>query len=208
MNVRPSVLLPSVLLLAGAWLTGCASHPPAPPPPQDPSTGDPAYWLARPPSATADSEDFASLWRACRRAAIASSFTIDRVDFRGGLMTTLPQVSRQFFEFWRNDVATPRDVIESSLDTIRRTVHFEVRKRDDGRFEAAPKVVVERFSLAERRITTVARFAEIFTVEQTEGNRARDRYGGDLPDMYWYATGRDTALEKRLADSVRHDLRS
>jgi hypothetical protein len=204
--MRLLLLVP--LAAASGYLTGCAAHRPTPPPPQDPRTGDAAWWIAKPAAASVVADDFTPLWRACRAAAIGASFTIDRVDFRGGLMTTLPQVSKQFFELWRNDVATSRDVLESSLDTIRRSVRFELRRLDDGRFEAVPKVIVERFSLAERRITTVARFAEIFTVEMTEGNRARDRYGGDLPDMYWYATGRDTALEKRLAESVRRGLRS
>jgi hypothetical protein len=172
----------------------------------DGATAEAGYWLNQPAEATAVAGDFTILWRACRRAALASSFTIDRVDFRSGVMTTLPMVSKQFFEVWRNDVVTPAGVAESSLDTVRRTVRFEVRRRDDGRYEAVPKVVVERFSLAERRITSVARFAETFTVEQTEGSRTRDRHGGDLPDMYWYATGRDRALERHLANAVRRDV--
>ena len=195
----------AVLLCLAA---GCASHPPTPAPPENPATADPSYWLAQPPSTSVVSDEFLPLWRACRQAAIGSSFTIDRVDFRGGLMTTLPQISRQFFEFWRNDTATFYDSVQSSLDTVRRTVRFEVRRRDDGKFEAVPKVLVERFSLAERRVTSVARFAENFATDRTDGSRTRDRFGGELPDMYWYATGRDAALEKHLADAVRQDLRS
>jgi hypothetical protein len=194
-------------VLFASSLLGCASHRPTPPPVPNPATAETTYWLNQPAAATVVSDDFTSLWRACRKATLASSFTMDRVDFRGGVMTTLPMISKQFFEFWRNDVVTPYGLAESSLDTIRRTVRFEVRRRDDGRYEAVPKVVMERFSLAERRITSVARFAEMFTVERTEGSRDRDRYGGDLPDMYWYAAGRDHALEKHLAAVVRHDLR-
>ena len=186
---------------------GCASHPPTPPPVENGATAEAAYWLGQPAEATVVADDFMALWRACRRAAIGSSFTIDRVDFRAGVMTTLPLVSKQFFELWRNDVVTPESLAESSLDTVRRTVRFDVRRLEDGRFEAVPKVVVERFSLAERRITSVARFAETFTVERTEGDRSRDKYGGDLPDMYWYATGRDRPLERHLANAVRNDLR-
>ena len=194
-------------LLASCLLAGCAA-PDVPPPHADARTAEPSYWLARPASARVVSADFDSLWRSCRRAALGSSFTIDRVDFRGGVMTTLPQVSKQFFEVWRNDVGQPSDVLESALDTVRRTVRFEVRRLDDGRYEAVPKVLVERYSFAERRVTSVARFAEVFTVEQVEGSRARDKLGGDLPDAYWYATRRDTALEKSLADSIRRDLRA
>jgi hypothetical protein len=189
-------------------LVGCAAHPRTPPPVVDPRTAEIGYWLDQPAVATVVADDFTTLWRACRRATIASSFTVDRVDFRAGLMTTLPLVSKQFFELWRNDVVTPRGVAESSLDTIRRTARFEVRRRDDGKYEAAPKVLVERFSLEERRITSVARFAEMFTAEKTEGSRSRDRSGGDLPDTYWYAAGRDHALEAHLANAVRSGLRS
>ena len=172
-----------------------------------PETADIDYWARQPAVVTVEAEDFTPLWRACRRATVASSFTMDRADFRDGLMTTLPLVSKQFFELWRNDVVTPYGVAESSLDTVRRTVRFEIRRRDDGRYEAAPKVITERFSLAERRITSVARFAETFTTERVEGDRNRDRAGADLPDQYWYATGRDYALERHLAEAVRNDLR-
>ena len=194
-------------LFAGCLLPGCAA-PNVPPPYADPRTAEPSYWLNQPAAARVVAGDFESLWGACRRAALGASFTMDRVDLRGGLMTTLPQISKQFFEVWRNDVGTAADVLESSLHSVRRTLRFEVRRLDDGRYEAVPKVLVEHFSFAERRVTSVSRFAEIFTVEQVEGSRARDKLGGDLPDAYWYATRRDTALEKRLADSVRRDLRA
>ena len=200
-----SAALPFAAVLL-CMLTGCASHPPTPPPPDTGASVEPSYWLSQPPAASVVSDEFLPLWRACRKAAIDSSFTIDRVDFRGGLMTTLPQVSKQFFELWRDDVATFHDALQSSLDTVRRTVRFEVRRLDDGRFEAVPKVLVERFSLAERRVTSVARFAENFTTERIEEARTHNRSGEDLPDMYWYATGRDPALEKRLAETVRRGL--
>ena len=196
----------SAACLLAAFLAGCAATP-APRPVEDPRTAEASYWLERPASVSVVDESFHELWRACRRATLASSYMIDRVDFRTGVMTTFPLVSKQFFEFWRNDVASVGDVVTSSLDTVRRTVRFEVRRRDDGRYEAVPKVLVERYSFAERRVTSAARFAEVFTVEQVEGSRARDKLGGDLPDAYWFAAGRDEALEKRLAEWVRNDLR-
>jgi hypothetical protein len=194
-------------VFAACLFAGCAAGP-GPRPTEDARTAEPDYWLAQPPTTTVVADDFQSLWRACRAAAVGHSFTVDRVDFRSGLMTTLPLVSKQFFEVWRSDVVTPGDLAASSLDTFRRTVRFEVRRLDDGRYEAVPKVLVERYSFAERRVTSVARFAEVFTVEQVEGSRARDRLGGDLPETYWFATGRDRNLERHLADSIRHDLRA
>ena len=198
------------LLATGACLAGgCASRPGRPAADLPPESVSPNYWLAQPASAQIVHDDFEQLWRACRRAMQSRSFTVDRVDLRGGRMATYPQVSKQLFEFWRNDAGTFFGVIESTLATVRRTVRVEVRRRDDGSYEAVPKVVVERYSQAERRVTSVARYAEVFAFDPAEqGSRTRDRLGADLPVSYWYASGRDTALERQIAEDVRRDLRS
>ena len=124
-------------------------------------------------------------------------------------MATYPQVSKQFFEFWRNDVGTLAGVMESTLATVRRSVRLEVRRLPNGAYEAVPVVIVERYSQAERRVTSVARYTEVFAFDPAEqGSRTRDRLGADLPVTYWYATGRDRALERQIAEDVRRDLRS
>jgi hypothetical protein len=169
----------------------------------------PDYWLHRPAVARVSDGDFERLWKACRDAVQARSFVVDRVDLRGGVMTTFPQVSKQLFEFWRNDVGTLPAAMESTLGTVRRSVRVEVRRLDDGTYEASPKVVVERYSQAERRITSVARYAEILAIDPLAGgSRQRDRSGADLPAAYWYALGRDEPLERQIVEDVRRDLRS
>ena len=169
----------------------------------------PEYWLKRPAVARVSDDNFERLWNACRSAVQSRSFTVDRVDLRGGVMTTFPQVSKQLFEFWRNDVGTLPAAMESTLGTVRRTVRVEVRRLEDGTYEAAPKVVVERYSQAERRITSVARYAEILAIDPLAGgSRSRDRAGADLPAAYWYALGRDEPLERQIVADVRRDLRS
>ena len=188
-------------------LTGCAARPAQRPADLPPESAEPRYWLNQPPVALVVHDDFDELWNACRWVTRARSFTVDRSDFRSGLLTSFPQVSKQFFEFWRNDAGTLPAVMESSIATVRRTVRFELRRREDGEYEAVPRVLVERYSLAERRVTSVARYAEIFTIENVEGSRARDKLGGDLPDAYWYAVGRDTPLELQMAADVRGHLR-
>ena len=203
---NPAFLIPA-LLLALLALTGCAGRSRHPDP--RPEAGLPEYWQRRPAVARAEHPDFNRLWNACRRAVQARSFTVDRVDLRGGVMTTFPQVSRQLFEFWRNDVGTLPGVLESSLGTVRRSVRVEVRRQQDGTYAAEPKVVVERYAQSERRITSVARYAEIFALDPAEGgSRERGRSGGDVPEAYWYAHGRDEALERKIAQDVRRDLRS
>ena len=188
---------------------GCGTRAPRAQTDLPPESASPEYWLSQPPVAQVSHGDFDQLWRACRRAVQSRSFTVDRVDLRGGRMATYPQISKQLFEFWRNDVGTLAGVLESTLGTVRRSVRMEVRRLPDDTYEAVPVVIVERFSQAERRVTSVARYAEVFAFDPAEqGSRARDRLGADLPVSYWYAAGRDRALERQIADDVRRDLRS
>ena len=201
--------LPAALLLCAlCGGSGCAARrPPAPDLP--PESAQNAYWLEQPAVASVGHDDFNQLWGAARRAIVSRSFTIDRVDLRGGVMTTLPQISKQLFEVWRNDVGTLPAALESTLSTVRRSVRVEITRLDDGTYEAVPMVVVEKYAQSERRITSVARYAEIFALDPLQqGTRERDRFGADLPLAYWYALGRDTALEKQIAADVRRDLRS
>jgi hypothetical protein len=98
--------------------------------------------------------------------------------------------------------------MESTLGTVRRSVRVEVVRREDGTFEASPKVVVERYAQSERRVTSVARYTEVLGVDPLqEGSRARDRLGAELPLAYWYALGRDEPLERQIVEDVRRDLR-
>jgi hypothetical protein len=192
-----------------AALAGCASHPKELHKDLPQESIFPEYWLRRPAVAHASGADFDKLWEACRRCVQIRSFVVDRTDPRDGVMTTYPQVSKQLFEFWRNDVGTFGGVMESTIGTVRRFVRIEVVRRGDGTYEATPKVVVERYAQSERRITTVARYAEVFALDPAQqGTRERDKLGADLPPAYWYALGRDEALERQIVDDVRRDLRS
>ena len=69
---------------------------------------------------------------------------LDRQDFRAGVITTKPLVSKQFWELWRNDVVTLSDMANSSLATHRRTLRFDIDRKDAGGYVATPRVVVER----------------------------------------------------------------
>src|SRR5207248_2965667 len=119
--------------------------------------------------------------------------------------TTAPLVSRQFYEPWRDDVVDGHGLLLSSLATVRRTVRFEIARRDDGTFVLAPKVVVERYSSAERRITSVTEYLDIFNYRRALVDVQTDE-GTPVPVEYWYAIGRDPALERHLARAIRRAL--
>jgi hypothetical protein len=165
-----------------------------------------SYWLSQPAPAAAVGFDFNKLCDACLDSARDRQFTVDRTDYRDGVITTRPMVSQQFFEFWRSDVGTFDGVLQSSLQTIRRSIHFELSRSEDGLYTAHPKVLVEKLSLVQRRITSVAQYRYIFS---PLGNDATftTAQGTVVPTRYWYAIGRDEALEKQLAESIAKKLR-
>jgi hypothetical protein len=176
---------PPLLVVAGALLAGCLGDPANPASTQpataiDPATTQPAYWLAQPSVAQLRGRDFTKLWDACERAIQRMLMKVDRRDWRRGLLTSEPMISRQFFELWRNDPPAGIDLAESSLANIRRTVFFEFRREDDGTFVAAPKVLVERWARVEAKLQATV----------------------DYDPTYWYPLRRDEAMERRLAQWV------
>ncbi|MDQ3440583.1 MAG: hypothetical protein M3478_09575 [Planctomycetota bacterium] len=185
-----------VLVALAALLAGCAGSSRRHASTTRPTTSQ----IARANTITAD--DFDRLWRACADVARSRQFAIDRQDYRGGVLTTEPLVSAQFFEPWRRDAITADAVAESSLATIRRTIRFAFTRHDDGTFAAVPQVTVERYSSAERRITSAMHYRSAFRRTMATGTRESDR-GVALPTRYWYRIENDGALEKDLAEAVR-----
>ena len=203
-----------VLLLAAA-LAGCVTQPQNPAATQpataiDLATTQPSYWLDQPAPASATSHDFQRLWTASEGVARDFLFRLDRQDFRAGLLTTRPMVSAQWFEPWRREVRTAKDRNESSLATVRRTIRFQFDRLDDGSYRVTPRVLVERQSLAEQRITSSVVDQGYFrrplrSQDRPRGTRESD-VGVLLPNRYWYPIGRDAALEKALAEAVQKEV--
>jgi hypothetical protein len=206
-----------VVLVAAALLSGgCSATAPEPSTQPvtavDPRLAEPSYWYAQAATSTVVASDFDALWSAADSAARSRFFPIDRRDPRLGLLTTEPVVSQQWFEPWRRDTLDADALADSSLATIRRTIRFEFERRDDGSYAVSPKVLIERYSVAENRITSVVLYRSAFklgrTTEQTPyGTRESDR-GIYLPSRYWYAVGRDGALEQALAGDIQRRLGS
>jgi hypothetical protein len=200
--------------LLGALATGCIGQPQHPAATQPATivnlaTTQPSYWMDQPPTATVDSQDFQKLWTSCEDVARDFLFRLDRQDYRSGILTTRPMVSGQWFEPWRRDNRRAYDVAESSIATIRRTITFEFTKEGDG-WQVAPKVLVERQDISEKRITSVVRYRNVFaapvgTRTRPYGTRESD-LGFLLPERYWYPLRRDPEFERALARAVREKL--
>ena len=184
---RKTARLGTCCLAVAALAAGCVKdRPPTattrPVTDVDPARATPEYWLRQPSTVHALSTEFRPLWNVAEDVAREHHFTIDRRDYRFGLLTTHPVISKQFFELWRKDASGAGDVFENSLGTIRRSIRFEFAE-ETGRFQVAPKVLVERFSAIDPK----------YQVQ-------------DEATSYWYTIGRDHELEKRLAVTIQKRL--
>lgn len=202
-RVMRGMLCSAVATGAMGMLAGCLSdvNPGGPVATDiDPKTTEPSFWWKQDAYSKVYGENFEALWNGAEEAARNRMFTLDRQDYRDGVMTTSPVISKQVWEFWRNDIVDKQSLDQSSLATIRRTVRFEISRRSDGGYVLEPRVLVERLSLNGKRITAVVNYTEAFTPQPAP----RFTGPGEAAPLnsYWYAIGRDTALERVLAEDI------
>ena len=164
------------------------------------------HWLEQPANASVTHDNYDELWQACIESARFRGYQPARMNYRDGVLVTLPVTGKQFFEVWKRDTPAVSDIVENSLTSTRRIIRFEIARREDGTFECVPKVLVELFAGMETRVTSVTRYRDAFQIEPNQGSRERDK-GNNIPDAYWYTTGRDDVLEKELAKAVQSRLR-
>lgn len=167
--------------------------------------GQSTFWFAKPAVTSVACSNYDSLWSHVAQVALADGFAIDREEYRNGLLTTKPLVSAQIFEPWRQDVGDLYGSVQSTISTVRRTIHFDVRRLPDGSFAAVPKVLIERHALAERRITSVTEYLDVFQTNRPLDQEYTEEGVLLLPD-YWYAIGRDYSLERKLAEQLKAHL--
>ena len=210
----PRFAIAAALFAAALSFVGCIHHESRDALMQqmdDTPTTNPYYWLDQPSVAQIQDADFERLWRACERTARDYLFTLDRENYRTGLLTTLPLVSRQEFEPWRPDTGTDKQVWESTICTIRRTLRFQVTRANDGSYIAIPKVLVERQTILERRTTDVDQYHEAFsgpTAVSSESITSDEPADIVIPNKYWTPIRRDTEMEKQVAVHVNTVLSS
>jgi hypothetical protein len=208
-QVRFAIGVATALLACGCITH--AQHPAATQPATvaDAATTQPSFWLDQPAAATVTGDDFDRMVAACRDVARDYLFKIDRVDYRAGLVLTEPMISSQWFEPWRHDNHSLDDVEESSLATIRRSIRFEFTRQDDQTWEMAPKIMVERQTVAERRVTSVVLVRSIFVQPRgrtrPSGSREADE-GIILQARYWTPVRRDPEFERVIAKDVQRKL--
>lgn len=135
------------------------------------------------------------MWLAIQETLRKSHYRLDRVDRRAGVITTMPENSQHFFEFWRRDVATTRDFWEATLNPIRRRIEVSVAVDGDQWRSVSVAVFKQRFSSADRQFNSTGAAYQFFakSLPSTTG-----QYSVETIRDKWIDMGRDEALERRL----------
>ena len=154
------------------------------------------YQSSRPVSVSEPSEQADQLWEAVQETLRHGRFQIDRVDRASGVVTTLPEASQHFFEFWRHDVDTQRDAWEATLNPMRRWVEVSLTRADDGPWTQLAVVVhKERLSTPDRQFNTTGAAYQYFG-ESLPSTTGSSRVTGK--EDRWLDGGRDPAMEDYL----------
>ena len=147
-----------------------------------------------------DENEQRALWDTTLDVLRRSRFQIDRDDPGARVITTFPEVSGNWFEFWRQDTATAYDTVEANLHTVRREATVNLVPADsENTWLLSIKVVKSRHSAPERQMTNPAEGLRVFSA-------AIPTTSGDVltraESVEWIDRGRDAAVERMLLDRV------
>lgn len=148
----------------------------------------------------ARSQEADHLWEAIQETLRRHRFRLDRVDRRAGTITTRPETSQHFFEFWRHDVDTRTDLWEATLNPIRRTVSVSVAGTSGETWDSLAVVVNK-----ERLIASDRQFNNTASAYQYFGERLPSTAGGSRAadeQEQWIHLGRDAAMEEYLLQEI------
>lgn len=154
------------------------------------------YVTARPINIEQGSDLAARLWQAAGDAVRTHGFTLDRTDWREGVITTLPETSSSLFEFWRHDVQTNEDLWESTVNPIRRWIEVRIAPDDSGSWRELTIVVhKQRLSSLDRQFNSTGSAYQYFgdSLPATTGSATISH-----DNAQWIDIGEDPALAESL----------
>ena len=177
-----------LILLSSTPLSGCLAS----------RRGD--YVSDRRIALVKDSVQADQFWEAVQETLRRERFQLDRVDRRAGVITTMPEMSQHFFEFWRHDVDTRADFWEATVNPIRRWAEVTVSPAADEAWARLAVVVhKERLSSPDRQFNSTGAAYQYFgdSLPSTTGlvrvTAEHDR---------WLDLGQDPAMEDYLLRKI------
>ncbi len=149
------------------------------------------------------SDDLDSAWDEIIDVLREHSFIPDRQDMRAGIIVTSPTVSKQWFEFWRDDAQGAYQWAESSMHTIRRIVTVRFTPVKDKKIRIDVSVKVQRKCLPQRQITSSSGVIRAF-------RENIPTYTGETPKtskvVSWVNLGGDKKLSCYLLKRIHQRL--
>lgn len=139
------------------------------------------------------------LWDAIQETLRRHRFELDRVDRRAGVITTMPETSQALFEMWRHDVDTWPDLLESTVNPLRRWVQVTLVPDDDTDETLHVVVHKERLSSPDRQFNSSGAAYQYFAgrLPSTTGAvRVTEK------ETTWIDIGRDPAMEEHLLHAI------
>jgi hypothetical protein len=167
--------------------------------------GPPPVATSRPATAELSFEEDA-VWQACLDVLWEYDFRVDRQDRRDGVITTYPLTGKSWFEFARKDAATTGDALESTVQTICRTVEIHIAKDEAGKCLLSVTARTSRSDRPELQVTNSSQAHEMFLMTQRRRSlKERRAYGEDVmfPTV---PLGEDAGLAEKIRGDIEKKL--
>lgn len=159
---------------------------------------------------TIKSELYEEIFAATTTVLHDFGFTIDRQDYRFGLISSEPQGAPTVIEVWKPANSTTDQVARATTNDLRRIVRVRIspiQTSNDqpaspsnrvSRYEVAIEVTIEKHQTPIRRMVSGS---GLQTFQQLDELPPHLKQKG-LADQYWIAVDRDPHLENRLAQAI------
>lgn len=145
-----------------------------------------------------------TIWQQATLLLTNMGFSLDRRDYRLGVLTTQPLMSSQILEFWKPQMVNASDAMENTINSQRRAVRLTISKVEGKPdfYEIAVQVLVERQNNPSETIG-----GPIYVEGSGFGRDAitlRSDYATPQAPLVgtWYTLGHDPDMERKILDEL------
>ena len=157
-------------------------------------------WVANLSNSTSQIVDIASykhIFNQALHLVRRTGYRVSWSSYRLGIIVSKPRIGPEVLQWWRPDVTNGNSLMESTLNTFRRTMRLVIERLGKQRYRISLEVLVERRENPQGMVGAVA-FNGISAfggnILPLMASHAAPGVGGE----YWYPAGRDPLLEKKL----------
>ncbi len=141
--------------------------------------------------------DIDTLWQISLAELRGRGFDIYFADSYNKTIRTYPLVSKQWFEFWSNDVKGAYWLLHSSLNSTRRIIILEINQAEP--LEINCEVIVQQLSYDDGRASSQYRIRRLADMNEREL--------GNSGNYQWYDIGQDQHLARAILKSIDKKLK-